>query len=452
MVFNTRLGDDSSISDRMLIDGGTATGSSSILVANVGGGGARTTGDGILLIDAVNGGTTAANAFALGGPAVAGPYEYSLYRGGLSGGSPNDWFLRTILDCSLPSFADVCDDGDDPPAPPHYRPETSLYAAIPSLALDYGNALLDSLDERMGGERSFQRFDPAGQVGDANRLAWGRIIGMTGSRDGGELGIYGDGGPSYDYDIFAIQTGMDIYRAEHTDGSFDNAGVYFAYGHTSADVTHFDKTDAGSDRLNGWTVGGYWTHFGATGWYLDGVVQGTWYDIEASGRLPGMETDGFGLGALLEGGYPFYLGDGVVLEPQAQLTYQTIDLDDAHDVGAQIRFDDVQSLVGRLGVRLSRSWDLSPAGTPAGDQRRALAWIRASVLNEFLGQPVTQFSSEDGFVPFEANERGAGFKIDGGFDAELAKDVSLYGNLEFQHKFDGDDHAFGGELGLKVKF
>ena len=65
---------------------------------------------------------------------------------------------------------------------------------------------------------------------------------------------------------------------------------------------------------------------------------------------------------------------------------------------------------------------------------------------------MTQFSSEDGFVPFEANERGAGFKIDGGFDAELAKDVSLYGNLEFQHKFDGDDHAFGGELGLKVKF
>ena len=125
--------------------------------------------------------------------------------------SPNDWFLRTILDCSLPSFADVCDDGDDPPAPPHYRPETSLYAAIPSLALDYGNALLDSLDERMGGERSFQRFDPAGQVGDANnRLAWGRIIGMTGSRDGGELGIYGDGGPSYDYEIFAIQTGMDL--------------------------------------------------------------------------------------------------------------------------------------------------------------------------------------------------------------------------------------------------
>jgi len=455
ILFNTYLGDDSSISDRMLIDGGRASGNSVILVTNIGGGGARTTGDGILLIDAVNGGTTAAGAFTLGAPAVAGPYEYSLYRGGVFGGSPDDWFLRTDLDCSLPSFADVCEEGGGegpvpPVAPPHYRPETSLYTAIPSLALDYGNALLDSLDERMGGWRSFRQG--GAQPNGPDRLAWGRIIGLTGSRDGGDLGIYGDKGPSYDYDIFAIQTGLDLYRAEHENGSFDNAGIYFAYGNTSADVDHFDGTNAGTDRLNGLTLGGYWTHFGATGWYLDAVVQGTWYDISASGSLSDMDTDAFGFGASLEGGYPIQLDNGFVLEPQAQLTYQTIDIDDGRDTAAQIRFNDVESLVGRLGMRLSRAWDLEPE-TDTNAPRQAVAWVRASLLNEFLGQPVTEFSSEDGYVPFQADKKGAGFKLDLGFDAAVRENVSVYGSFEYQHQFGGgDDHAFGGEVGLKAKF
>src|SRR5690606_2987219 len=154
--------------------------------------------------------------------------------------------------------------------------------------------------ERMGGARSLQDVE-------SRSLAWGRIIGLAGSREGGDRGIHTDEGPSYDYDLAALQAGMDFYRAEHPDGSFDNAGIYFAYGQAGADVTHFDGTDAGSDRLNAWTLGGYWTHFGATGWYIDGVVQGTWYDITASGRLPEMQTDAFGFAASLEGGYPFRL-------------------------------------------------------------------------------------------------------------------------------------------------
>ena len=55
--------------------------------------GALTTGDGILVIDAVNGGTTAPGAFA--GFGAAGPYEYLLERGGLTAGSESEWFLRS---------------------------------------------------------------------------------------------------------------------------------------------------------------------------------------------------------------------------------------------------------------------------------------------------------------------------------------------------------------------
>ena len=93
---NTFLAGDGSPSDLLLIDGGTATGTTTTVIpGNTGGGGALTTGDGILVVDALNGGTTAPGAFA--GTAEAGPYEYLLSRGGSTPGSENDWFLRNTL-------------------------------------------------------------------------------------------------------------------------------------------------------------------------------------------------------------------------------------------------------------------------------------------------------------------------------------------------------------------
>lgn len=452
MVFNTYLGSDTSPSDRLVIDGGVGD-DTGVLVNNIGGPGARTTGDGILLVEAINGATTTTTAFALAGPVVAGPYEYSLYRGGSSGGSPDNWFLRSVLDCSLAPTLPECQNPPGPTPPPHYRPETSLYTAIPSLALAYDNVLLDTLDQRMGGLRSFQGTGSNRETNDPAHLAWGRIVRLNGSRDGDTHGIYDDAGPDYDYTFNAVQVGTDLVRNEHADGSFDSTGLYLAYGHSEADVDHFDRTPAGTDKLDGWTIGGYWTHFGASGWYVDTVVQGTWYDIKTEGRLPEMTTDGFGLGASLEAGYPFHCANTVVVEPQAQVTYQTIDLDDTRDVGSVVRFSDVDSLVGRLGVRLSRSWKPAPAAPSADKQRKAATvWVRASLVNEFLGRPETRFSSADGYIPFQTDTQGAGYVIDTGIDAEIADNISLYGNLLFQNRFDGDDHAFGGQLGLKIKF
>ena len=84
LALNTVLAADGSPSDLLRIDGGTATGTTGVIVSDIGGGGALTTGDGILAIEAVNGGTTAPGAF---GPtlALAGPYQYRLFRGNLSG-------------------------------------------------------------------------------------------------------------------------------------------------------------------------------------------------------------------------------------------------------------------------------------------------------------------------------------------------------------------------------
>ena len=67
MAMNTFLGTDGSPSDKLVISGGTATGSTSVRVTNAGGPGAETVANGIQVVQAINGGTTAPGAFTLTG-------------------------------------------------------------------------------------------------------------------------------------------------------------------------------------------------------------------------------------------------------------------------------------------------------------------------------------------------------------------------------------------------
>ena len=85
MAINTVLGGDGSPSDRLVISGGTATGNTTVHVTNVGGPGAETTGNGIQVVSAIDGATTAPGAFALpAGELRAGAFDYDLFRGGVS--------------------------------------------------------------------------------------------------------------------------------------------------------------------------------------------------------------------------------------------------------------------------------------------------------------------------------------------------------------------------------
>ena len=123
MAINTVLGGDGSPSDRLVISGpGTAaTGNTTVHVTNVGGVGAETI-NGIPVVNAVSGATTAPGAFALSVPELrVGAFDYDLLRGGVSGASPNDWFLRSGFVAELPGEV----------VPPVTPPVASADPAIP---------------------------------------------------------------------------------------------------------------------------------------------------------------------------------------------------------------------------------------------------------------------------------------------------------------------------------
>ncbi|CAJ0865501.1 hypothetical protein R20233_01235 [Ralstonia sp. LMG 32965] len=437
LAINTKLGADNSPTDKLVISGGTASGNTAVRVTNAGGAGARTTGDGIEVVSAINGATTQANAFALANRVVAGPYEYTLQRGGSA--SADSWYLRTLQTATQGTGSGTNGTGTTQPA---LRPEVSLYTAIPQLTLLYGRALLDTLHERVG-EESNQAAAPAG-TSPVLRTGWARVIAQKGSRMSDGNGVYGNQGPAFSYDFGGVQFGADVYQRQREDGSHDHAGGYFATGRIAADVTHADGADAGRDTVNANTVGLYWTHFGPSGWYLDGVVQGTRYDADASPHgVNGLKTHALGYAASLEAGYPIALSPQWRVEPQAQLVYQRAAFADANDGAADVRFNSVNSMLGRLGVRVSKRWGESP-------ERQHTAWVRANVWHEFRGQTGTLMSSPDGgFVPFTSQLPSTTLELTGGVTAQVAKNGVFYASVGYQVSADRRLHGVNGKAGVR---
>ncbi|ELK3538128.1 autotransporter outer membrane beta-barrel domain-containing protein [Pseudomonas aeruginosa] len=469
LALNTYLYKDDSPSDQLVIDGGKADGESNLLIKNAGGPGALTQGNGIKVVDAVNGGTTQTDAFRLLNRVKAGPYEYTLHRASVDDSNAQAWYLRSNQDAVPVEPIEPVDPSDpvapvDPanpvppvvpaipeqpaPAPrPNYRAETSLYSALPAMALSYSRALVDTLHERVGEERrNVNEPLPSEEVDSYGpSLGWGRLIHQKGSDKLGN-------GADYDYRIQAFQVGADLYRNEDTDGSTDQAGLSLQAGRIKGSVDHTNGKDAGDDTLRSYGIGGYWTHFGPKGWYLDGVVQFNRFDLKARANDAGsLKTRGHGVTASLEAGYPFKLDSDKTLhvEPQVQLIVSKLKLEDSHDDAADVRFEDVDSLTGRLGVRVDKDWFRED---DKGKQQRTSVWVRPSLWHEFKGKAKTEFSSADGYIPFGTDMNGSWGELNLGVDYQLNDRTSVTGSLGYQRAMDDDGRSYEGILGIKVKF
>ncbi|WP_447759014.1 autotransporter outer membrane beta-barrel domain-containing protein [Pseudomonas moraviensis] len=465
VLLNTTLngGGTNSLSDMLVVDS-TATasgGATGVVVRNVGGQGDLTQGNGIAVVELLNKTEAAsdANAFRLARRVVAGPYEYRLQQGAEDGSARDTWFLRSdaLTPPSPPAPPGPPGPGPDPapdpgPAPvPNYRPEVSLYGAVPALALVYGRTMVDTLHERVGEER-LNRGEPLPKQDEstlAPSMGWGRVIYRSGKQDGDRKTALGNT-PEYNYDLTAFQVGTDLYRKVRADGSHEQAGLSLSAGTINAGVSHYTRRAAGEDTLRAYGVGAYWTHFGPSGWYLDGVVQVNRFDIEAKPNdLEKLKTRGWGYTASLENGYPYEFDKNWYIEPQVQAIYSYVDLDSSDDAGAKVRFKDVDSLVGRAGVRIARDWETEGVDKSA---RRTNAWIRPSVWHEFKGQPKTEFSSESGYIPFESDIQGTWGEVNVGVDYQANQRTTWTASAGYRQGFDGDSHGYDAMLGFKINF
>jgi autotransporter family porin len=351
LKLNTVLNDGGahSQSDMLVVDSTrtAAGGSTRIQVNNIGGPGAVTSNNGIPIVEILNKAPAASdpNAFALSGRAVAGPYEYKLFRGDEQGAGTDAWYLRS--ERAVPS---------DPPGPPQplYRPEVAAYLTNQRLA---GMMFVHSLHDRLGEPQYVegQGFDPES---DKPKSGWLRVVGRW---EGAESK---DGIFKTSTDMFLLNGGLEIGKwklASETDRL--HAGVMASYGNASTDADAQGNPAHAKGKVEGWAVGAYGTWYQndeqKLGAYVDTWFQYGWFTNQVEGDLlPTVKYDAQGLAISGEVGYALPLPHDWVIEPQAQIIYIDYSENDiAEPNGTRISGADSNGIVTRLGVRTSRTWE-----------------------------------------------------------------------------------------------
>jgi outer membrane autotransporter protein len=338
---NTVLEGDGAASDKLVISGGMASGTTGLRVANAGGAGALTTANGILVVDAVNGGTTAPGAFALDGRTVAGVYEYRLFRGSADGSAPHAWYLRS-------------EHSPNPPAPrPLYRPEIAAYLANQRLA---GQMFVHSLHDRLGepGYVEGQGFNPAA---DQPRSGWLRMVGKwEGSKSR-------DGNFKTTTDAFLLHGGAELAKwSLASEADRLHAGLMGSYGNAGSDAQAAGNPFRAKGKVEGWSVGAYGTWYQneerKLGAYVDTWFQYGWFNNRVEGDLlPAVKYHAQGWSASGEAGYAIPLRDDWIVEPQAQLIYVDYREGDITEPnGTRVSGADSSGWIARVGVRLHRTF------------------------------------------------------------------------------------------------
>jgi len=439
LVLNTFLGADNSPSDKLVINGGSASGSTAVHIDNTNGPGALTVANGIPIVLAMNGATTDP-PFALAKPVVAGMFDYRLVQGGLAGSDPQDWFLRST------------NIGPPPATMPILDPRHADYGVVQPIARELGMTMLGTLHERIGDTMTVENAG-TGSEGPV-QSAWGRFFGAQIDNSYQALAK-----PNANGQLFGFQAGLDLLRFSSLPDQRDAMGLYFAYGNsnlnvsglvTNAAVTAYVRNRVGTLGLNGYSVGGYWTHYGPGGWYLDGVVQGTIYGGSAQAQFieptftSKLPTDGAGVIMALEAGYPIALpaalGPRFILEPQAQILWQHVDFNQANDGLESIGLGNTSGPTGRVGIR--GQWTIAGVNGEVWQP-----YARANFWRAWGGNAATSFSGQ--FVPL--SEQATWGEVAGGVTFKYTQRLSYYAQFGYQFAITSRTGISGflGDIGLR---
>ncbi|WEK28337.1 MAG: autotransporter outer membrane beta-barrel domain-containing protein [Candidatus Pseudomonas phytovorans] len=467
---NSVLAGDGAASDRLVVSRGAISGSTRLLINNLNGAGAATAQNGIQVVEARDGATSTATAFVQTQTLSVGAYDYRLFKGGVTAGSENSWYLRSTL-VAPPAPAPVTDPeqptqpsepGEPPviapaetppvaapapgqvdlPAPvqgeslPLYRPEVPVYAAAPRGAAIIARQALGTFHQRQGDQQLLQGEG-------ALPASWGQAYGGTLHQQWS-----GTVSPSLDGDLYGFKVGQDLYAKVGGNGYRQHVGFYVSHSRLDADVKGFalavQDRSVGDLKLDGDSFGTYWTLVGPQGTYLDAVLQYTRLDGRArSERGDKLNIDGHAWTASLESGYPIALSERWTLEPQAQLIAQKVSLDSASDSISRISHDAQVELTGRLGVRLE--------GAFKGSSGRLLQpYAQVNLWHGDGGRDTLTFDDVD---KIKTDYRYTSVQLESGVVAQVNEALSLHGGVQYTANLDSrQQEASGMNLGVRWQF
>jgi autotransporter-associated beta strand protein len=405
--------------DKLVIDGGSASGRTTIQFTNLGGLGAQTTGNGIELVGARNGATTTAqttrDAFSLAGGLVsAGAFEYRLQPGDAAGAGES-WYLRSTLPADPGSPV--------PPSgqPTTYRPEVALNAAVPA-ALGQGDlAMLGTLHQREGDPAFVTNGDDVQRRG-----AWARLIHQQ-----ARIRQEGTVSPRSDASYSGMQAGVDVFATAH-----HRLGLY------GGTLRWNDRVSGFASGIRGQWVGGldgrtnylglYWTYRAESGWYSDVVLQRGWYDGRADASSAShARIGGHSLNASIEIGRRFRLNEHWGIEPQAQVIVGKQRLDRVVIPAAVLEQSRDTHTTARFGVRLIGDYE-SGAG-------RFKPYARFNLWRGFGGTDHLLVAGPGGGTRIDTKRGYTSAELAVGGTWALNRQVDVYGELGYVSAVGGDE-------------
>ncbi len=302
------------------------------------------------------------------------------------------------------------------------NPTDNIKVPVAAASAVHGDLLshrnIDTLNQRLGELRDYS---------DTEDGVWFRM--KSGETESDKYGHY-----NYRWDFY--QLGYDRTVADHQNGKWHIGGAFHSamgdvdYHHGDGDMRSY-----GGSLYAGWA--------GSKGHYMDYVLSYSHYNNKYNIYHDGMKAADADYSdhawmVSAEYGRKFDMGGEWFIEPQSQLVYgKSGGSDYTLSNGVKVHDDGEDSLIGRLGFRLGKSF-----ATPKGQEPNQI-YLKFNVLHEFSGDWDMALWGTDASYYQHCDGRDTWYTFGLGGKVSLTDNTVLYGDVE---------KSFGGDVTTKWQF
>lgn len=301
-------------------------------------------------------------------------------------------------------------------------------------------------------------FTYSSQMNDGVHQRLGEIRNVMPTNDiGGEVFV------RYNGNQFNVASGNDLSKAGYDFKQQSNAvqlgGSVIGWNEEGSNLRAGWAYDQGSVRVSPKKSGAGHTSYDAKGmslWLTAQRDNGLYLDVVAgsrrfNGRIhdhssnSSTRVQAIGWAASVEAGLPMPLTDRVTIEPQAQITYQSLRINPIENENGLItRSGRSPQTTARIGVRMAKT-----------DNERFVPYAKVDFSKHFGGQSkVSSFDPNSGSsATFDGVRSGASVELSAGMTIKVTRVVDFYGDLGVQRRLsDRGANGLAANAGVRINF
>jgi outer membrane autotransporter protein len=308
--------------------------------------------------------------------------------------------------------------------------QIAAYATTPAAFFAYGNQMQDGLHQRLGEVRNIMPVDDIG----------GELFVRY---NGSQFNVGAGAGSSKDgYDFKqqanAVQLGGSVV-GWNNEGANLRAG--WAYDQGTVRVAP-KKSGAGYTNYQAKGMSLWVTAQRDNGLYLDIVAGHRRFDgrIQDDAGNSSAKVRASGWAASVEAGLPAPINDSLTIEPQAQLTYQSLRINPIESASGMITRSNVnQQTTARIGIRLAKT-----------DNERFVPYAKVDLSKHFGGQTkVASYDASNRSQTLDGVGPGTSIGFSAGMTVNVTRMVDFYGDVGVQRRMgDRGVNGLAGNAGV----